>query len=60
MIDSNNAKDFERAFKSHSKPLEHGEEGFLKDQAGNSKSSLSEKPPNPFESTSSSEEMQKP
>ncbi|KAF3446923.1 hypothetical protein FNV43_RR12103 [Rhamnella rubrinervis] len=60
VIDSSNAKDFERAFKSHSKPLEHGEESFSNDHVGNSKSSSSEQPPNSFGSAASSEEMQKP
>lgn len=56
MIDSGNAKDFERAFKSYSKPIERDEESFLNDHASNSKPPLSEQPPNSF----GSEEMQKP
>ncbi|XP_015884126.1 protein MULTIPLE CHLOROPLAST DIVISION SITE 1 [Ziziphus jujuba] len=49
VIEPGNAKDFERAFKSYSKPIERGEENFLNDHASSSKPPLSE-----------SEEMQKP
>lgn len=56
MIDSSNAKDFERAFKTP----ERGEESFLNEHAGNSKATLPERGPNSSGTTSSSEEIQKP
>ncbi|PON90506.1 multiple chloroplast division site [Trema orientale] len=60
MIDSSNAKDFERAFKSHPKSAERGDESFLNEHAGNSKATFPERPPNSSGITSSSEEMQNP
>ncbi|PON33091.1 multiple chloroplast division site [Parasponia andersonii] len=60
MIDSSNAKDFERAFKSPPKSPEQGDESFLNEHAGNSKATFPERPPNSSGITSSSEEMQNP
>lgn len=60
VIDSSNAKDFERAFKTHPKSHERGEENVLNEHVGNSKAPLPERPPNSSGSTLSSEEMQKP
>ncbi|XP_030480069.2 protein MULTIPLE CHLOROPLAST DIVISION SITE 1 [Cannabis sativa] len=52
-IDPSNAKDFERAFKSHPKSSEGGEESSLNEHTGNSQERSSNSSP-------SSEEMQKP
>ncbi|KAF4348597.1 hypothetical protein F8388_021021 [Cannabis sativa] len=52
-IDPSNAKDFERAFKSHPKSSEGGEESSLNEHTGNS-------PERSSNSSPSSEEMQKP
>ncbi|GMN34704.1 hypothetical protein TIFTF001_004837 [Ficus carica] len=60
VIDSSNAKDFERAFKTHPKSPEHGEENVWNEHVGNSEAPLPERPPNSSGSTLSSEEMQKP
>ncbi|XP_024020117.1 protein MULTIPLE CHLOROPLAST DIVISION SITE 1 [Morus notabilis] len=60
VIDSSNAKDFERAFKSHPKSPERGEESLLNEHVANSKAPLPEWPPNSSGSTLSSEERQKP
>ncbi|KAL5552673.1 hypothetical protein UlMin_040074 [Ulmus minor] len=60
-IDSSNAKDFERAFKSYPKsPEQRGEKSFLNGQERNSKPPSSERPPISSRSTSSSEEIQNP
>ncbi|XP_062101397.1 protein MULTIPLE CHLOROPLAST DIVISION SITE 1 [Humulus lupulus] len=59
-IDSSNAKDFERAFKSHPKSPERGEESSSNEHTGNSKANSPERPSNSSGFSPSSEEMQKP
>lgn len=60
VIDTGNAKEFERPFRFNPKSNELVEQNPFKSQSGDSKPSQSDRAPNPFNSSSSSEEMQKP
>ncbi|KAJ6736560.1 PROTEIN MULTIPLE CHLOROPLAST DIVISION SITE 1 [Salix viminalis] len=60
VIDTGNAKEFERPFRFNAKANELVEQNPLNSQSGDSKPSKSDRTPNPFNSSSSSEEMQKP
>ncbi|KAJ6773368.1 PROTEIN MULTIPLE CHLOROPLAST DIVISION SITE 1 [Salix purpurea] len=60
VIDTGNAKEFERPFRFNAKANELVEQNPLNSQSGDSKPSKPDRTPNPFNSSSSSEEMQKP
>lgn len=60
VIDTGYAKDFERPFKLNPKSKELVEQNPFNNQAGDSKPSKSDYAQNSFDSSSSSEEMQKP
>ncbi|KAJ6306162.1 hypothetical protein OIU78_021483 [Salix suchowensis] len=60
VIDTGNAKEFERPFRFNAKTNELVEQNPLNSQSGDSKPSKPDRTPNPFNSSSSSEEMQKP
>ncbi|KAJ4702324.1 putative Multiple chloroplast division site 1 [Melia azedarach] len=60
VIDSNNAKDFERAFKLNQKSQEPEGQNPFKNQSSTLRPPQSDQAPNGFGSNSSSEEMQKP
>lgn len=57
VIDTSNAKDFERPLKFNSKSNELIEQSPFSNQAGDPKPSVSDSAPNSFKSNSSSEEM---
>ncbi|KAJ6931737.1 hypothetical protein NC652_015042 [Populus alba x Populus x berolinensis] len=60
VIDTGNAKEFERPFRFNPKSNELVEQNPFNSQSGDSKPSKSDRAPKPFNSSSSSEEMQKP
>ncbi|KDP36757.1 hypothetical protein JCGZ_08048 [Jatropha curcas] len=60
VIDTSNAKDFERPFKLNQKSNELIEQSPVNNQAGDTKPLKSDVAPNPLNSTLSAEEMQKP
>ena len=60
VMDTGNAKEFERPFSFNAKANELVEQNPFNTQSGDSKPSKSDRAPNPFNSSSSSEEMQKP
>ncbi|KAF9683267.1 hypothetical protein SADUNF_Sadunf05G0195200 [Salix dunnii] len=60
VMDTGNAKEFERPFRFNAKANELVEQNPFNTQPGDSKPSKSDRAPNPFNSSSSSEEMQKP